>query len=353
MFGRRNGIAAATITISALALSGCSHDSSRDYMKIVGSSTVYPFSTSVAEAMVNKNPALKTPVIESTGTGGGMKLFCAGVGVQHPDIEDASRRMTPNEFATCTKNGVKGVMEIQVGMDGVAFAESKQGPKLQLTRADIYKALAASPMGKQQTAKFWDQVNPKLPHTPIQVFGPPSTSGTRDALSELILAKGCKEVDPQAAKLEETNKDAFKERCQRIREDGAYVDKGENDNIIVQNLTVSPNAIGIFGYSYLEENRDRLVGVPINGVAPTYEAIANRSYPGARPLFIYVKKQHVNAVPGMKQFLHQYTLMWGPDGPLVDKGMIAAPADVRAHSEQVIDQGLTITADTLQDDELS
>ncbi|GGO96691.1 substrate-binding domain-containing protein [Stakelama pacifica] len=347
MYGRLTVIAA-----TAIALTGCSQDSSRDYMKIVGSSTVYPFSTAVAEAMVNTNPALKTPVIESTGTGGGMKLFCGGVGVQHPDVEDASRRMTPNEFAACTQNGVNGIMEIQVGMDGVALAESKKGPKLELTRADIYKALAANPMGKPQTAKFWSDVNPSLPHTPIQVFGPPSTSGTRDALAELILAKGCKEVDPQAAKLEETDKDAFKERCQRIREDGAYVDKGENDNIIVQNLTVSPNAVGIFGYSYLEENRDRLNGVPINGVAATYENIADRSYPGARPLFIYVKKQHLNAVPGMKQFLNQYSQMWGPDGPLVAKGMIAAPADVRANSEKIIEQGITITADTLKDDEL-
>ncbi|MBW4330361.1 substrate-binding domain-containing protein [Stakelama sp. CBK3Z-3] len=347
MFGRLTVIAAA-----AIAVTGCSQDSSRDYMKIVGSSTVYPFSTAVAEAMVNANPSLKTPVIESTGTGGGMKLFCNGVGVQHPDIEDASRRMTPGEFQTCTQNGVDGIMEIQVGMDGVAFAESKKGPKLELTRADIYRALAANPMGKQQTAKFWNDVNPKLPHTPIQVFGPPSTSGTRDALAELILAKGCKEVDPQAAKLEESDKDAFKDRCQRIREDGAYVDKGENDNIIVQNLTVSPNAIGIFGYSYLEENRDRLNGVPVNGVEPTYANIADRSYPGARPLFIYVKKQHLNAVPGMKQFLHEYTQMWDPDGPLVAKGMIAAPADIRQQSERIIDQGTTITAETLADDEL-
>ncbi|MBR0553964.1 substrate-binding domain-containing protein [Stakelama marina] len=341
----------ALIAIASTALASCGQQASRDSIRIVGSSTVYPFSTIVAEQMVNKNPSLKTPVIESTGTGGGMKLFCAGVGPDHPDIEDASRRMTPGEYQTCKTNGVDGIMEVQVGMDGVAFAESKKGPKLQLTKVQLYKALAANPGGKPNTNKFWSDVDPSLPHIPIQVFGPPSTSGTRDALSELILAKGCEESDPEAAKLK-SDKDAYATRCTEIRSDGAYVDKGENDNIIVQNLSVSPNAIGIFGYSYLEENRDRLNGIPIDGVDPTYQNIADRKYPGSRPLFIYVKKQHIGAIPGIKDFMNQYAASWGPDGPLVKKGMIAAPADVRAQSKKIIDQEIALDPAALKDDEL-
>ncbi|WNO53041.1 substrate-binding domain-containing protein [Stakelama saccharophila] len=335
----------ALIATISLALAACGQQSGRDYIKIVGSSTVYPFSTVVAEQMVNQNPSLKTPVIESTGTGGGMKLFCGGVGVEHPDIADASRPMTPSEYETCRANGVDGIMKIQVGVDGIAFAESNEGPKFALSTAQIYKALAANPMGKPNPYKFWDDIDPSLPHQPIQVFGPPSTSGTRDALAELILAKGCEEVDPQAASLEG---DAFDERCKRIREDGAYVDKGENDNMIVQNLNVSPNAIGIFGYSYLEENRDRIHGITIDGVEPTYKNIASGDYPGSRPLFIYVKKQHLDAVPGIKQFLDEYAESWGPKGPLVAKGMIAAPESVRAQSRKIIDQGITLDPSTLK-----
>ena len=335
----------ATLGLAACTDQAATGGGARDQIRVVGSSTVYPFTQLVAEQFVNKNPAMKAPVIESTGTGGGMKLFCAGIGAQHPDIEDASRRMKASEYADCKANGVADVMEVQVGIDGIAFAEAKDGPNLRLTAADIYKALAANPGGTPNRAKTWRDVNPALPAIPIQVYGPPSTSGTRDALAELILAKGCEETDPAAESLEG---DAFDKRCKAVREDGAYVDAGENDNLIVQKLQANPNALGIFGYSYLEENADKLNGAPINGVEPTYETIAGGSYPGARPLYIYVKKAHLDAIPGLRTFLAEYAASWGKDGPLVKRGLIAAPEEVQAHSAMVIENAIPLDPSELK-----
>jgi phosphate transport system substrate-binding protein len=332
----------ALIAVSALALTACQDQAngggagSRDQIKAVGSSTVYPFTTIVAEQFVNKNPGMKAPVIESTGTGAGMKLFCAGVGAAHPDIEAASRRMKASEYASCKANGVSDIIEIQVGLDGIAFAEAKNGPKLQLTPADLYKALAANPEGKPNPYKTWKDVNSALPAIPIQVYGPPSTSGTRDALTELILDKGCAEVTPSVKALKDSDKDAYAAACNRIREDGAYIDAGENDNLIVQKLQSNPNAVGIFGYSYLEENIDNLNGVPLSGIAPTYETIAQNQYPGSRPLYIYVKKAHLAAIPGLQKFLDEYVAAWNPGGPLTAKGLIASPQDVRTSSAAIV-----------------
>ncbi|RIA46847.1 phosphate ABC transporter substrate-binding protein (PhoT family) [Hephaestia caeni] len=340
----------ALLAVSALALAACNDQAStgggaRDQIRVVGSSTVYPFTQLVAEQFVNKNPGMKAPVIESTGTGGGMKLFCAGVGAQHPDIVNASRPMKASEYATCKANGAADVIEAQVGIDGIAFAEAKNGPRIALTTADIYKALAANPGGKPNAAKTWKDVNSALPAIPIQVYGPPSTSGTRDALAELILAKGCEETDAGAKALDS---DAFDKRCKAVREDGAYVDAGENDNLIVQKLQANPNALGIFGYSYLEENANKLEGAPINGVAPTYDTIAGGSYPGARPLFIYVKKAHLDAIPGLRQFLAEYAASWGKDGPLVKRGLIAAPDAVLAHSAELLSNATPLDPSTLK-----
>lgn len=308
----------------------------REQIRAVGSSTLYPFTTLVAEQYVADHPDARPPVIESTGTGAGMRLFCAGIGAAHPDIADASRRMKRGEYDTCARNGAGDVIEIQVGIDGIAFAKALNGPAMRLSTADIYRALAAAPGGRPNTARTWRDVNPALPATPIQVYGPPATSGTRDALAELILAKGCEASDPAAAALKASNEDAFKARCQRVREDGAYIDAGENDNLIVQKLQSNPNALGIFGYGYLEENAGAVRGVPLNGVAPTYESIASGAYPGARPLFLYVKKPHLRAVPGLQDFLVEYARLWQPDGPLVRRGLIAAPADVRARSAAIV-----------------
>lgn len=317
------------IALSALALAACDRQATRDQIKVVGSSTVYPFTTAVAEAFVNRSTQAKAPVIEQGGTGAGMKLFCGGIGVAHPDIVNASRRLKKSEYELCQKNGVTEIIEVQIGNDGIALAESNAGPKLSLTRKDIYLALAANPMGKPNTAKTWKDVNPSLPAIPIKVLGPPSTSGTRDAFAELILEPGCEEAYPEAEKLKESDKNAFDNACLLIRSDAAYVDSGENDNLIVQKLSTDPNALGIFGYSYLEENKQRLHGVPIDGVTPSYETIAGNTYPGARALYIYVKKQHLKAVPGLKEFLAQYAQMWAPDGPLVKRGLIASPQAAR------------------------
>jgi phosphate transport system substrate-binding protein len=309
---------------------------SRDQITAVGSSTVYPFTTMIAEQLVANDPDAKAPVIESTGTGAGMKLFCAGIGAAHPDIEDASRRMKASEYVACAKNGVRDVIEIQVGIDGIAFAEAKNGPKMQLTPTDLYKALAANPGGKVNTARVWRDVNPALPAVPIQVYGPPATSGTRDALAELILTKGCEASDPSAKALAKSDAEAHKALCTRVREDGVYVDAGENDNLIVQKLQSNPNAIGVFGYSYLEENKDDVNGVSISGVAPTYATIADNQYPGSRPLYIYVKKAHLTAIPGLRNLLKLYAANWGVSGPLVKRGLIAAPADIQARSAAII-----------------
>lgn len=336
------------IALTALALAGCDRQATRDQIKVVGSSTVYPFTTAVAEAFVNKSTQAKAPVIEQGGTGAGMKLFCSGIGVAHPDIVNASRRIKKSEFELCQKNGVTEIIEVQIGNDGIALAESNAGPKMSLTREDIYLALAANPMGKPNTAKTWKDVNPSLPAIPIKVLGPPSTSGTRDAFAELILEKGCEEANPDAKALKDSDKNKFENLCLLIRSDAAYVDSGENDNLIVQKLSTDPNALGIFGYSYLEENAQRLHGVPIDGVTPTYETIAGNSYPGARALYIYVKKQHLKAVPGLKEFLAQYAQMWAPDGPLVKRGLIASPQAARDAATKVIDMETTLDPASLK-----
>lgn len=324
--------------ISSLALTACggsgsSDSGARDFVRAVGSSTVYPFATAVAEAAAKGGG--KSPVIESTGTGAGMKLFCAGVGAAHPDIENASRRMKASEYADCAKNGVKDIIEVQIGLDGIAFGEAKGGPGMALTPTDVYKALAANPYGKPQTAKNWSDVNPALPAIPILVYGPPSTSGTRDALAELILTKGCNE-DAATKALKDTDADAHKKVCTGVREDGAYVDSGENDNLIVQKISENPKAVGIFGFSFLEENPDKLKGIAMSGVMPTYAAIADFSYPGARPLYIYVKAAHLKAIKGLDTFVAEWPKAWGADGLLQSKGMVIAPDAVRASNAEIV-----------------
>ena len=334
--------------ISSLALAACgggSSGASRDAAWAVGSSTLYPFAAAVAEEVAKGG--VKAPKVEQNGSGAGIKLFCAGVGAAHPDIANASRRMKKSEFEDCQKNGVKDIAEIQVGLDGIAFAEGKSGPGMALTPTDIYKALAAKPFGKPNTAKTWKDVNPALPALPILVYGPPTTSGTRDALAELILTKGC-DTDPAMKALKEKDKDAHKKVCTEVREDGAYVDSGEEDNLIVQKLAENANAIGIFGYSFLEENMDKLKGITIDGIQPTYASISDFSYPGARPLYIYVKMAHLNAVPGLKEFIATWPKVWGPDGLLKKKGMVISPEDVRSKNAPLAANPVAMDASTLK-----
>jgi phosphate transport system substrate-binding protein len=320
--------ATAVATLALATLSACDSSGggseSRNQVRAVGSSTVYPFATAIAEQFAASNPKFKSPIVESTGTGAGFKLFCGGVGAGFPDISNASRRIKKSEFEACATKGVDKIVEIQIGLDGIAFAESSKGQKIPLTVVDLYKALAATPFGKPQTAKTWKDVNPALPAEPIKVYGPPSTSGTRDALAELILAKGC-DSDPAMAALKKSDEAAHKKTCTTIREDGAFVDAGENDNLIVQKIEADPKAIGIFGFSFAAENSDKLFANTVNGIAPTYATISNFSYPGARPLYIYVKAAHLNAIPGLKEYVGEFAKSWGPDGFLAKKGMVVAP----------------------------
>ncbi|QIK96656.1 phosphate ABC transporter substrate-binding protein [Sphingomonas sp. HDW15A] len=302
-------------------------------IKIVGSSTVYPFTTAVAEEFQRANPG-SSVIVESTGTGAGIKLFCAGVGEQFPDGVNASRPMKASEYADCEKNGAKNVIEIPVGIDGLTLIQAKGQPALNLTVAQIYKALAAKPFGKEQTAQTWADIDPSLPAIKIRVLGPPPTSGTRDSLAELILEKGC-DSDPAMKALKESDKDAHKETCTKIREDGAYVEAGENDNLLVQKVSADPGALGVLGYSFLEENVDKVAPVSIAGVAPTEETISNLSYPGARKLYVYFKGEHIAVKPAIKAFIEAYSKAWGPGGLLVSRGLVPlGAADLTAATAQ-------------------
>lgn len=327
------------LTLAFATLASCDGTSMRA-VTVVGSSTVLPFTKAVATRFVAQDKGRRTPVVESTGTGGGMVRFCEGVGGKYPDIVNASRRMHAKEFDTCQANGVKDIIEVPIGLDGIAVAESNDGPKLALTRKDIYLALAANPMGKPNAAKTWQDVNPALPATPITVLGPPSTSGTREAFVELILQPGCIAANP-AAKALKTNPDPalFDAACRTLRKDGAYVEKGEDDNLIVEGLAGNRQAVGVVGYSYLEKNRSRLHGVPIEGVTPTYQDIASGKYPGVRSLYLYVKKRHLDAMPELQEFLKLYVTMWAPGGPLTERGLIAAPDKVRRRAAKAIANG--------------
>ena len=319
--------------VSALALTACGGNGadggSRDSIRAVGSSTVFPFAKAVSEAFVRNQPDYRSPIIESTGTGGGMKLFCAGLGADTPDMTHASRQMKASEFADCQANGVTDIIEIQVGLDGIAFASAQGGITMSLTPKQVYEAIAASPYGGEQTNQTWSDVDPSLPDQPILVYGPPSTSGTRDALKELVLEVGC-DTNPEMKALKDTDKDRHAQLCTEVRSDGAYVDQGEQDNLIVQKIEGNPNAVGVFGYSYLEENADKVQGLEMNGVAPTYENIASFAYPGARPLYVYAKKAHLDAIPGLREYLLQWTKMWDKDGELAKIGLVASSADVMA-----------------------
>jgi phosphate transport system substrate-binding protein len=264
-----------------------------------------------------------------------MKQFCAGVAADTPDIANASRRMKKSEFDDCQKNGVTEIVEIQVGIDGIAMAEAINGLAMKLTPLDIYKALAANPFGKPQTAKTWKDVNPALPAEPISVFGPPTTSGTRDAFNELIMEAGCK-TDAATKALKESDEKKFKTVCHDFRNDGSYQEQGENDNLIVQKLAKDPTMLGIFGYSYLAENADKVKAIAINGVMPTTATISDGSYPGARPLFIYIKKAHVGKVPGIKEYAAEFVKAGNEGSYLTKLGMIPAHADVRAKSAATV-----------------
>lgn len=325
-----------TIALAALAtIAVAGTAEARDQIRIVGSSTVYPFATVVAENF-GRTTQFKTPVIESTGSGGGFKLFCAGVGTEHPDITNASRRIKKSEFEMCQKNGVKEIIEVRIGYDGIVMANAKQAPEFSVTREQIFKALAKEvPMNGKWVAnpnKTWADVDPSLPNKAIEVLGPPPTSGTRDAFVELVMEEACDSF-PEAEGLDKKTKKA---KCQSIREDGAFIEAGENDNLMVQKLAANPDALAIFGFSFLDQNADKIKGAKIEGVDPTFDNIADGKYPVSRPLQFYVKKAHVGVIPGMEAYLQEFTAekAWGEDGYLTDKGLIPMPTAEREKYRQ-------------------
>ena len=302
-------------------------------IKIVGSSTVYPFTTAVAEGFMKANPGTRV-IVESTGTGAGMKLFCAGVGAKFPDIEDASRAIKASEYADCTKNGVKQVIEQAVGIDGLTLIENKNAPELNLTQLDLYKALAANPFGKPNTAKTWKDVNPALPATPIRVLGPSPISGTRDTLSDLILEKGC-DTDPAMQALKKADDKKHHDTCTKIREDGPYVEVADNPNLLVQKISKDNSSLGVLGYSYLVANADKVKAASLAGIAPTEASISNLTYPGSRKLYIYIKGDHFLAKPKIKDFVTAYSKMWSTGGLLQKRGLIPfSGADASAATAQ-------------------
>lgn len=311
----------------------------RDTIRIVGSSTVYPFSTVVAEKFGRKGP-FKTPIVEATGSGGGFKLFCAGVGPDHPDITNASRRIKEIEIKDCVSNGVKEIIEVRVGYDGIVMARSKAAPLFSLTYEQMFLALAKEIPMKGRWVKNphtkWSEVDPSLPDTAIEVLGPPPTSGTRDAFVELVMDVGCEKFD-EIRLLEKEGRNV-ENVCRSVREDGAYIDAGENDNLIVQKLMANPNALGVFGYSFLEENGDKIQGILFNDQKPTFENIASGAYPVSRSLQFYVKKAHVGSIPGMEAFLKEFVSekAIGPEGYLTDKGLIPLPNREREHWSSIV-----------------
>ncbi|HXH52499.1 MAG TPA: substrate-binding domain-containing protein [Sphingomicrobium sp.] len=320
--------------LAALAACGGGGSSSGAQIKVVGSSTVYPFTTAVAEEFQRANPGTSV-IVESTGTGAGIKLFCAGIGAQHPDLVNASRQMKASEFESCSQAGVNQVIELPIGIDGLTLIAARNAPDLNVTRTDIYRALAANPYGEgPNRAQTWRDVNPSLPAIRIRVLGPPPTSGTRDSLNELIMEKGCDE-DPRMKALKEQDSERHKDVCTRIREDGAFVEAGENDNLLVQKVNSDPNALGVLGYSFLEANQDRVKPIAIGGVPPTNETISNLSYPGARRLYVYAKGEHIQAKPAIREFIAAYARMWGPGGALQRRGLVPfAGDDATAASQQ-------------------
>ena len=330
----------APAAISAIAFSAGAL--AAEQIRIVGSSTVYPFSTTVAEQF-GKTTKFKTPIVESTGSGGGLKLFCSGIGQKHPDIANASRRIKDSEVKRCAKNGIKDIVEVKIGYDGIVLANSRKTEKMKLGLKDIFLGLAKDvPAGdgklQPNPYKTWKDVNPALPDTKIEVLGPPPTSGTRDAFVELAMEGGCKTFDwikgiKKASKIAKKGgdnakamalKQKYKAICHSVREDGHYIEAGENDNLIVQKLNANPKALGIFGYSFLDQNADKVHGSIIEGHAPTFENIAEGKYKVSRALFFYVKKAHMGRVAGIREFMAEFTSerTWGPEGYLTDKGLI-------------------------------
>lgn len=349
----RIGIAASTLAVAALCMGGPAL--ARDQIKIVGSSTVFPYTQAVAEEF-GKKTGKKAPVVESTGTGGGMKIFCQGIGEDKPDITGASRAMKKSEWELCTKNGVDDVTEVLIGYDGLSIAQSRKGRPLDLSKEQIFLALASEvPDGNKLVAnpnKKWSDIDKSLPDAAITVYGPPPTSGTRDAFVELAMHEGCTELEYFKKKKGELDKKAYKalikEKCTPMRQDGPFIEAGENDNLIVQRIEADPSSLGIFGYSFLYENQDKLQGVKIGGTKPGLETIADGSYGLSRPLFVYIKNPHRKVIAGMSEFIAEYVSdeSMGEDGYLQERGLVVLPEDELKKTQDNATKGQKMGAPT-------
>ncbi|WP_373308354.1 PstS family phosphate ABC transporter substrate-binding protein [Kordiimonas sediminis] len=329
---KKSAMVAAALACTA-ALPSAAH--AEDQVRIVGSSTVYPFSTVVAERF-GRTSGFKTPIVESTGTGGGFKLFCAGVGSDTVDVINASRAIKSSEVEMCAGNGVQNIIEVKIGYDGIVLANSNAARDFSVSTKDIFLALAkeipaADGSLVENTNVTWSDVNASLPNTKIEVLGPPPTSGTRDAFLELAMEAGCKQFDSIKA-LKSSDKNAYKAVCHTMREDGAFIDAGENDNLIVQKLDANENALGIFGFSFLDQNSDKVKAAKINDVDVSFEAIADGSYPISRPLYFYVKGEHLTSVKSLKPFVEEFisNAASGEEGYLSDRGLIPMGEEERA-----------------------
>jgi len=337
-------IAASTLAVAAFCTGGPAL--ARDQIKIVGSSTVFPYTQAVAEEF-GKKTGKKAPVVESTGTGGGMKIFCQGIGEDNPDLTGASRAMKKSEYDLCMENGVDDVTEVLIGYDGLSLAQSKKGKPMDLTKKQIFLALAAEiPDGDKLVKnpnKKWSDVDSSLPDIAITAYGPPPTSGTRDAFVELAMHEGCEELE-----YFKKNKDQVKEKCTPMRQDGPFIEAGENDNLIVQRIEADPNAVGIFGYSFLYENQDKLQGVKIGGVEPGFDTIGDGSYGLSRPLFVYIKNPHRKVIDGMNEFITEYVSddSMGEDGYLHERGLVVLPEDKLKEMQDRATNGKKMTAPT-------
>lgn len=336
------------IAASAVSILMATAAQASENLRIVGSSTVFPFTTTVAETF-SKKTNFRAPVVESTGTGGGMKLFCGGVGVEHPDMTNASRAIKASEVELCAANGVNQIIELRVGFDGIVLANDKNSPTMDLTKQQLFQALAMNlPTGTDDGEVVWsannnvtwNDVDSGLPNTRIEVLGPPPTSGTRDAFVELAMEAGCKAMLKSLDV--KYDKKKHKSNCHSMRQDGHFIEAGENDNLIIQKLTANPQAYGIFGFSFLDQNADKVQGSKISGVEPTFEAIADGSYPVSRSLFVYIKGEHLNVRPGMKEFVAEYIseAASGESGYLTDRGLIPLPQQEHQSQRDKIGQEL-------------
>jgi len=340
-------LSASALAIAAVSASAAAAQT-RSEIRVVGSSTVFPYSQAAAEQFgsISEFPA---PIVESTGTGGGMQIFCQGIGAQHPDLTGASRAMKTSEYELCTENGVTDITEALIGFDGLSMAVSRESEyEWDMTLGEMYEALGAQvPVDGEwvdNPYQKWSEIDDRFPDIDIVVVGPPPTSGTRDAWVELAMHAGCEELSYVADG--GFDGDWVEENCSRMRTDGPFVEAGENDNLIVQRLQSDPNALGIFGYSFVFENLDTIKGVELDGVTPNFDTIADRSYPVARPLYFYVKNAHRGVIPGLDAFVEEYTSedALAPGGYLTERGLVPLVDERRAEMQENVNSGMTMAA---------